>query len=159
MATRVEFSYNIQSLINKTQADVIDYVKGRGMDLKRDLLYDEEMVHVKRWLQQIAADMFVILHKKGYGITNSYQWDVEVDGEEGRFIIYTVDIPDDVDTNLIQPIDTAIEEAIILNMIVKYLSKRAIYDQDKKEEATLALDKIRNLINFKTSISKTYNWY
>lgn len=154
-----EFLYNIEGLINKCEADIIYNVEGTKKDLESDLVEDNDSSHLKRWLQQIAADMFVVLHKKGNGIEDSYQWDTTVEGEEGKFIIYTIQIPTDLDPNLVAVIDTCIETAIITNLTNRWMKKRGQFDPVMEDEAKSTITRVRNLINYKTSIKKTYDWY
>lgn len=156
------YYFGVDSIINRTKADVLSFLHGRQMDLSREAIDDDDVPQLKRWLKNIASEVYTILHSLGTGIADSYVFDETITVDEAEIenqIAYTISFPDNYDENLISTVDSAIEEALINNLVKRFMFKRGYRDETIKEDAEKSYEDLKKYISFRKSLRRTYNMY
>jgi hypothetical protein len=164
MATQ-EFYYKISDLQSTASYETVQALDGVEADnggtlVDRHIFGENEDVFFKRLVKIAASVVFKRLHRRGRGILNSYQFDVEKNTDPG-YIIFTFSFPDNFDVNLFDSIDTHIREALINHTLSGWFSgtRRNYKSEDYKKLYTLSIDQAKSIIEMRTGIKRRSDFW
>jgi hypothetical protein len=169
MGSLTSFHYLTEDILNKAQNESLYTEDGGNKDFDHVPINMDDLLYVKNFLEEAANEVFILLHKYAYevtaddlstvGVASAFLFDEEITGLDGNRIYYLLSLPDNFDTNLVKPLDSAIKRCLIEKVLYKWYDKRGrlsqkIIDNEKESEV-----KLRKCLNLKITISKTYRWY
>ncbi len=155
-----EFYYLITDLHNLATQESMYALENQEMKPDESLLDNKilganEADFFKRLLKSAGAAMYKRIHRRGREVTNAYQFDAEYDSTPG-YIIFTLDFPDNFDTNLYDTIDSLIQDALINHVLAAWF-KRTRQDHLANEfelQYNNSIDQVKSSIEMRTYIKR-----
>jgi hypothetical protein len=161
MSTTQEFFYemanvhNIANLESVLALDTVEAEEGQTLTDK-SVLGEDEAVFFKRLLKIACGEIYKRIHRRGRGVTDPYQFDVEHDSNPG-YVIFTLNFPDNFDTNLFPSVDSQILECMIYHVLAGWFSKarRNYLAEDFQVRYNNAIDELKSIIEMRTLVRKS----
>jgi hypothetical protein len=169
--TILNFYYRVDDILDEIMNDSLFLENGGNQDYDVSAVDQQKLPILKRWLKETANDVFVMLHKGSSIVeitaaeltennaTKVFTWDGTIYGQEGNYISYWSKFAVEFDINLMRPVDSAIERALVDITLFKWLKRKGRLTQqasDNKDEARM---NVLRLINYRTESKKTYRMY
>jgi hypothetical protein len=169
--TIINFYYKVEDILDEIMNDSLFLEDGGNEDYDTASVDQTKLVVLKKWLKETANDVFVMLHKGSSIVeitadelaennaTEVFTWDAPIYGQEGNYISYWSKFATEFDTNLMNPVDSAIQRALIDITLFKWLKRKGRLTQqiiDNKDEAR---SNVLRLINYRAESKKTYRMY
>lgn len=161
MATLQEFYYkisDIRNIANRESAYALDSVESEeGQSITdRSILGEDEADFFKRLLKIAGGQVYKRIHRYGRGVTDPYQFDVEYESDPG-YIVYSLILPDNFDTNLTSSIDSQLLETLVNNVLAGWFSKqrRNYLAEDFKQKYDDNLDELKSILEMRTLVRKS----
>lgn len=126
----------------------------------RHILGEDEAVFFRRLLKTAAGVVYKRIHRRGRGVTDAYQFDVEREEVPG-YLIFTLSFPDNFDTNLFDAIDTQISNTLMNHVLMGWFAKyrRNFRDKDFAELYKNSIDELKSLLEMRTSTNRRSIWW
>lgn len=161
MDTLQEFYYkisDIRNIANRESAYALDSVESEeGQSITdRSILGEDESDFFKRLLKIAGGQVYKRIHRYGRGVTDPYQFDVEYESDPG-YIVYSLILPDNFDTNLTSSIDSQLLETLVNNVLAGWFSKqrRNYLAEDFKQKYDDNLDELKSILEMRTLVRKS----
>lgn len=165
MSTTQEYYYKItdlHDLANRESQYALDNADteiGQALTDK-NVLGADEADFFKRMLKTACVVVYKRIHRRGRGVENSYQFDVERESVPG-FVIFTLSFPDNFPSDMITPIDTYILDALVFHVLKQWFSKprRSYLSKDFEDRYMDTIDELKSAIEMRTQIARSsYLW-
>lgn len=160
MATLQVFYFkltDLHNITNRESAYALDSLateEGQSMTDK-SILGEDEADMFKRLLRIAGGQVYKRIHRYGRGVTDPYQFDVEYETVPG-YIVYSLLLPDNFDTNLTSAIDSQLQETLVNHVLSGWFSKqrRNHLAKDFKDKYEDSLDELKSILEMRTLVRK-----
>lgn len=143
----IEIYYSIQILLNEIQEESLLTVNGADQSMNKYAVASDNINLVKRKLEDVANTLFMVVHK--VGAETSYEYDIERDGEDGKYIVYTIYFPDTFNSKLMQPLDRLMRKYLVFNTLQEFFETKSIPNKLILQKAEKYSNEVTNLINYR----------
>ena len=165
------FYYKTTDILGRVRNESLVLEGGGNKDFDNASVNIDEVPFVKTRLEESANEIMVMLQAymtealitadnlTELGITNTFLFDKEIPDQTGLYIAYWVNLPTEFPTRMITPLDSAIKKCLVDKALYRWYDAigrltSKITSNDEKSSF-----RVRQLLNFRTSIQKTYNWH
>ena len=156
-----EFYYkisDIRNIANRESTYALDSVETEeGQSLTdRSILGEDEADFFLRLLKIAGGQIYKRIHRYGRGVTDPYQFNVTYESNPG-YIVYSLILPENFDTNLTSSIDSQLLETLINNVLAGWFSKqrRNYLAEDFKQKYEDNLDELKSILEMRTLVRKS----
>lgn len=157
--TTQQFYYLITDLLGSVETESLYVESGKDEKYDKMSIGKDNLKYVGTLLKKSCSEVFKMLHKLSYGLETPYEYSVEITDIEGLYVSYTITLPTKFDTNLIIEVDNQIENCIVAKTLYKWFKKKGRMTKEIEEDRKTAETKLRNIINYRTEVTKTYRPY
>jgi hypothetical protein len=131
----------------------------------RYAIQPRDKTYFMRLLKTAAGNIFKAISRMSQGITNAYQFNVDlktiVDSlDSGMGIMYIFTLPDNFDNNILSVLDTDVEDAIRLHVLMDWYKQKGLRDislQTKFDYEDKLLDIKQSRLMSAKSVERPYN--
>lgn len=169
MATTQQYYFLIDTLLKSVQNESLYYEDGKEKDFDTISVGQDDLLFVGTLLKKSCIEVSKMLHRLAVGLTDPYQYGIEIEGQTGLHVSYTILLPEKTDpgldpaitfdVNLTDSVDSAIEDCIVAKTLYKWFRKKGRNNQDISDNQNICENELRQVINYRKKITKTYNRY
>lgn len=151
---KIEDLHNLANRESVYALDSLDSDNGPELTDRHILGMDEDLFF-KRMIKTAGGVVFKRIHRRGRGVTNPYQFDVEYEGTPG-YIVITLDFPENFDSALYDAIDSQLQECLVYHVLAGWFSKqrRNFLASDYKKFYEDGEDQLKSLIEMRTLVRR-----
>lgn len=156
------FYYDIDTIV-KLVRDRSVYLETVNKNYDDLTVSEEEYSFVQELLSNVSDKIFLRLQKYTYNIEGEafgFNVNVEFDSETiSDSVWFKVELPKKLNARLITTINNTLKELLVIGTLMEYLRKKGSPNALLEKDYNDTLTTLNSLLESRTKLRKTYNWY